>query len=58
MTHLSTVKLRSHERFYVSVVYFIRQPTRKKPLGGELVELERVLRQLASDTVIYTTANQ
>ena len=53
-----SIKLRSHERFYVSVAHFIWRPTRKKPLGGEVVELERVLLQLASDTVIYATANQ
>ena len=63
LTHITTgklpcLKLRSHERFYVSVAHFIWRATRKKPLDGELVELERVLFQLASDTVIYATANQ
>ena len=52
------IKLRSHERFYVSVVDFIWRPTRKKPLGSELVELELGPLQLASDTVIYATAYQ
>ena len=42
----------------MSVVDFIWRPTRKKPLGGELVELELGLLQLASDTVIYATAYQ
>ena len=58
MTWKECIKLRSHERFYVSVVDFIWRPTRKKPLGGELVELELGLLQLASDTVIYATAYQ
>ena len=52
------VKLCSHERFYVSVVDFIWRPTRKKPLRGANVELELVLLQLASDTVIYATSYQ
>ena len=52
------LKLRSHERFYVSVAHFIWRPTRKKPLDSVLVELERFPLQLASDTIIYATANQ
>ena len=52
------VKLRSHERFYVSVAHFIWRRTRKKPLDSVLVKLEVVPVQLASDTVIYATSNQ
>ena len=52
MTPFAVIKLRSHERFYVSVAHFIWRTTRKKPLDSVLVELECVLLQLASDTVI------